>query len=205
MVDHVLLEFIGAIKTVLESAMLERSAVEERLQMDLTLGDVTFETTYSLPGEDTPPRIRADISIEWSTWSQSAYRSWTLGDGLDSEIEIDAEIVLHIHTDRAIALDELTARLEPRSPEVLGGIFTLNGVASEEGIDLTEDLRQFGSEFIYQATLHLDEHLLEQSQRIGHGLEPLGQWLASQLVRLDDINRRDGGTNPGTSRHAAGS
>jgi hypothetical protein len=205
MIDHVLLEFIGAIKSVFEGAMLERSAVEERLQMDLTLGDVTFETTYSLPGEETPPRIRADISLEWSTWSQSAYRSWTLGDGLDSEIEIDAEIVLHVHTDRAVELDEMVARLEPRAPEVLRGIFALNGVATEEGIDLTEDLRQFGSEFIYQATLHLDEPLLEHSTQISRELEPLGTWLASQLVRLDDINRHDGGSNPDTSRHAAGS
>ena len=39
-----------------EAALLQRQAVEERFQVDVFLGDVSFETSYSLPGEERPAR-----------------------------------------------------------------------------------------------------------------------------------------------------
>ncbi len=61
MLDHILLDVIGAIREALEAALLEQQAVEERFQVDVFLGDVSFETSYSLPGEQNPPRVRADF------------------------------------------------------------------------------------------------------------------------------------------------
>jgi hypothetical protein len=74
MIDHILLDVIGAIREAFGSALLEQQAVEERFQVDVFLGDLSFETSYSLPGEGNPARIRADLTLDWPTWSQSAYR-----------------------------------------------------------------------------------------------------------------------------------
>ena len=69
MLDHVFTDAIGALREALENALLERQAFEERFQTDILLGDTTWETTYGLPGEGLPPRVRADISLLWPTWS----------------------------------------------------------------------------------------------------------------------------------------
>ncbi|MBI1843068.1 MAG: hypothetical protein HYR89_00410, partial [Actinobacteria bacterium] len=63
MLDHVFTDAIGALRDALEAALLERQAFEERFQVDILLGDVTWETSYGLPGEGSPPRILADISL----------------------------------------------------------------------------------------------------------------------------------------------
>src|SRR5438105_9601005 len=95
MLDHVFMGAIGALRQAFEGALLERQAMEERLQVDILLGDVTWESSYSLPGEGLPPRVVAEVSLEWPTWSQAAYRSWRIGDEGEGEPpEIDVEIVL---------------------------------------------------------------------------------------------------------------
>src|SRR6202042_1791923 len=96
MIDHILLDVIGSIREALEGALLEQQAVEERFQIDVFLGDVSFETSYSLPGEQTPPRVRADVSLEWPTWSQSAYRSWSIGEPLADGPELIVEVALRV-------------------------------------------------------------------------------------------------------------
>jgi hypothetical protein len=50
MIDHILLDVIAALREAFEGALLEQQAVEERFQVDVFLGDVAFETSYSLPG-----------------------------------------------------------------------------------------------------------------------------------------------------------
>ncbi|MBV8161245.1 MAG: hypothetical protein JO265_10010, partial [Acidimicrobiia bacterium] len=71
MFDHVFMDAIGALREAFEGALLERHAQEERLQVDVLLGDVAWETSYSLPGEGVPPRVVAEVSLEWHTWSQT--------------------------------------------------------------------------------------------------------------------------------------
>ena len=94
MLDHVFTDAIGALRDAVEGAMLERQAFEERFQADVLLGDLTWETSYALPGEGSPPRTRADLTLDWPTWSQTAYRSWYIGDPLDDPPRIEIEIVL---------------------------------------------------------------------------------------------------------------
>ncbi|HET8931310.1 MAG TPA: hypothetical protein VFN21_11680, partial [Acidimicrobiales bacterium] len=79
MLDHVFTDAIGALRDAVEGAFLERQAFEERFQADVLLGDLTWETSYSLPGEGAPPRTRADLTLAWPTWAQTAYRSWYIG------------------------------------------------------------------------------------------------------------------------------
>src|ERR1700722_13639113 len=96
MIDHIPLDVIGAIRESLEGSLLEQQAVEERFQIDVFLGDVSFETSYSLPGEQSTPRVRADISLEWPTWSQSAYRSWSIGESPTEPPELVVELALRL-------------------------------------------------------------------------------------------------------------
>ena len=96
MLDHVFTDAIGALRDAVESAMLERQAFEERFQADVLLGDLTWETSYALPGEGSPPRTRADITLDWPTWAQTSYRSWYLGEPLDDPPRIEIEIVMRI-------------------------------------------------------------------------------------------------------------
>src|SRR5947209_13955931 len=90
------MDAIGALREAFEGALLERHAQEERLQVDVLLGDVTWETSYSLPGEGVPPRVVAEVTLDWPTWSQTAYRSWTIGEGFEDPPDIDVAIVLRV-------------------------------------------------------------------------------------------------------------
>src|SRR5580693_8474650 len=96
MLDHILVDVISQTRHALEDALLQRQAVEERFQVDVFLGDVSWETSYSLPGEEEPPRVRVDVSIDWPTWSQTAYRSWSIGDSPTDMPEALLEIAMRI-------------------------------------------------------------------------------------------------------------
>ena len=98
--------------------MLDRLAFEERFQADVLLGDLTWETSYGLPGEGSPPRVRADITMDWPTWAQTAYRSWYIGEPFDEGPRIEIEIVLRIQRlvgppDPEVILDRLPEQSPP--------------------------------------------------------------------------------------------
>src|SRR5262252_1928042 len=66
MLDHVFTDAIGALRDSLERAFLERQAFEERFQVDVLLGDVTWETSYGLPGEAPEPQVVLAVLPEQS-------------------------------------------------------------------------------------------------------------------------------------------
>ena len=82
--DHVFTDAISALREAFEAAFLERQAFEEHFQVDVLLGDVTWETSYGLPGEGQPPRVVAHVTFDWPTWSQTSYRRWYVDEELDS-------------------------------------------------------------------------------------------------------------------------
>ncbi|HEY6416323.1 MAG TPA: hypothetical protein VIX41_08800, partial [Acidimicrobiales bacterium] len=96
MLDHVFTDAIGALRDSLEGALLERQAFEERFQADVLLGDLTWETSYGLPGEGLPPRVQADLTLDWPTWAQTAYRSWYIGEPFADPPRIEIELVLRL-------------------------------------------------------------------------------------------------------------
>src|ERR1700691_6764595 len=96
MLDHILVDVISQTRAALEDALLQRQAVEERFQVDVFLGDVSWETSYSLPGEEKPPRVRDDLSVDWPTWSQTSYRSWSIGESPDELPEVIIEVALRV-------------------------------------------------------------------------------------------------------------
>ena len=93
MLDHIFTDAIGALRDAFEAAFLERQAFDEHFQVDVLLGDLTWETSYGLPGEGLPPRVVAHITFDWPTWSQTSYRRWYVEEVLDQLPAIEIEIV----------------------------------------------------------------------------------------------------------------
>src|SRR3954463_10574748 len=150
MLDHVFTDAIGALRDAFENALLERQAFEERFHVDVLLGDMTWETSYGLPGEGLPPRVQADITLEWPTWAQTAYRSWYIGEPFDEGPRIEIEIVLRVQRlakdpDPAVVL----ASLPDSSPQIGTETLERSGPTVETiyGLDLSE--REFAIEVSY--------------------------------------------------------
>jgi hypothetical protein len=188
MLDHVFTDAIGALRDAVEGAMLERQAFEERFQADVLLGDLTWETSYALPGEGTPPRTRADLTLDWPTWAQTAYRSWYIGEPIDDPPRIEIEIVLRIQRlaeqpDPRRVLDVLPAE----SPLIGSERLVRSGPTVEtiHGEDL-EDV-EWAIEVSYEGTYELDEEVLEDGSKLDEHFSSMGGWIASTLVRLGDL------------------
>ena len=122
MLDHVFSDAIGSLREALESARLERQTLEERLQTDVLLGDLTWVTSYAMPGEGDPPRVRCDLTLEWPTWSQTSYRNWYLEGEVVEPPEITVEIVLRLQqlASTPTAADVLASL--PTTPPFLGDL-----------------------------------------------------------------------------------
>lgn len=188
MLDHVFTDAIGALRDTVEGAMLERQAFEERFQADVLLGDLTWATSYALPGEGSPPRARADITLDWPTWSQTAYRSWYIGESVDDPPRIEIEIVLRIQ--RLVGQPDpqrVLAVLPRESPLIGSERLDRSGPTVEciHGDDL-EDV-EWAIEVSYDGTYELDEEVLADGSKLDQHFSSMGGWIASTLVRLGDL------------------
>lgn len=191
MLDHVFTDAISALRDAFAQALLERQAFEEHFQVDVLLGDVTWETSYGLPGEGVPPRVEAHVTFEWPTWSQTAYRRWYLEEVLEEAPAIDMEIVLRIQrlagpADAAGVL----AILPERSPEIGGEPLERGGPTLETayGPDGLDD-PAYAIEVSYAGLYELAEETLADgsSAVLDEHFGALGAWISSMLVRLGDL------------------
>ncbi len=189
MLDHVFTDAIAALREALEAALLEPLSVEERFHADVLLGDLSWQTSYCLPGEGLPPRVQADILLEWSTWSQANYRSWRLGEPTSDRPRIAVEIVLRVQRLRhqpdpaqiqAILPDESSpmgkVRLARSGPRV--------EIAYDGGLEEPEHAIEFGFEGIYE----FDEATLTDPAMLDEHFASIGGWATSTLVRLGDLD-----------------
>jgi hypothetical protein len=192
--DHALIDVISAVRQSFDTALLQRQAVEERFQVDVFLGDVSWETSYSLPGEEQPPRVRADLSIDWPTWSQTAYRSWSIGETPDELPEIIIEVALRVQRlAEAPPTETILKVLPPTSPELgseslIRTATTIEQVHGEEGLD--PDTVRWAVEATYEGSVRLEEQALEDAAAIQPMVGALTGWVSSTLVRLADIPLR---------------
>lgn len=189
MLDHVFTDAIGALRDALERALLERQAFEERLQADVLLGDLTWETSYGLPGEGTPPRVRADLTLEWPTWSQAAYRSWYIDEELTELPRIDIEVVLRVQRlARPAEPSGFLAALPIDSPEVSGERLHRSGPTLEtvHSPDLTESQHAF--EVSYEGSYELDEAALADGSILDDHFGAIGGCISATLVKLGDLD-----------------
>ena len=188
MLDHVFTDAIGALRDAMERAMLERQAFEERFQTDILLGDVTWETSYGLPGEGTPPRIRADISLDWPTWSQTAYRSWYIDEDLSEAPSIEIEVSYRIQRmSEPPDLASLLAVLPEDSPNVGLEALHREGPTTEALHDSDLTNTEWSVEVSYEGVYELDESTLADGSVLDDHFGAMGGWVASTLVKLGDL------------------
>lgn len=188
MLDHVFTDAIGALRDAMEKARLERQAVEERFQSDVLLGDLTWETSYGLPGEPSPPRVRADITLMWPTWAQTAYRLWYIGDEFDEPPRIDIEIVLRVQSLESEPDLPAVLKALPESSPLLGDERLLRSGPTVEILHSASlDDREFALEVSYEGTYELDEETLKDGSTLDVHFNEMGGWIVSTLVRLGDV------------------
>jgi len=196
MLDHVFTDAISALRDAFEAAFLERQAFEEHFQSDVLLGDLTWETSYGLPGEGEPPRVVAHITFDWPAWSQAAYRQWYVEEQLERRPAIEMEIVLRIQrlaepVDPAV----LYATVPEQSPLVGDDRLERAGLTSEiahpdTAVDPTDLTTEHAAEVTYEGLYELAEETVADgtSTLLDEHFGALGGWIASTLVRLGDLH-----------------
>ncbi len=191
MLDHVFTDAIGALRDAFEGAFLERQAFEEHFQIDVLLGDITWETSYGLPGEGLPPRVVAHITFEWPTWSQTAYRRWYVDEVLDEQPSIEMEIVFRVQ--RLVEQPDpfkVQAVLPESSPLIGNERLERAGATVEIGYFAEPDQPpEFGIEITYEGIYELAEETLADgaSKLLDEHFGTLGAWIATTLVKLGDL------------------
>jgi hypothetical protein len=188
MLDHVFMDAIGALRRAFDAALLERHTQEERLQVDVLLGDLNWETSYSLPGEGVPPRVVAEVTLEWPTWSQTAYRSWRIGEGFDEPPEIDVEIVLRVQ--RLVGTPEpatVVGILPDEGPTLGDETLQRSAPTVEYQYDLELTPIEMAIEVSYEGVYMLSEAALADAASLAADFGTLGGWIASSLVKLGDL------------------
>ena len=188
MLDHAFLAAVEILRRSFDDAMLDHQPVEERIQCDLIGGDLTWETSYALPGEGRPPRVRADVTVDWPTWSQTALRSWRLEGELDEPPELGIEIVLRIQQLASEPnLEAVRLALAEDGPDLGSERLRRAAPTLEQVFD--EDMTGVGwaVEFAYDGTYEFSEAVLADPAELQPILGPIGPWVASVLVRLGDL------------------
>lgn len=188
MLDHVFTDAIGALRDALEEAMLERMSPDEHFQIDVLTGDTTWETSYGLPGEATPARVRADITLDWPTWSQSAFRSWLRSELPDEDPRIEISVVLRLQ-DLEQVPDPVTVMAGVPDQSAPIGNITLERTAPTVESAYTADLEQAGHamEFGFEGAYDLDDKTLDDGALLDDHFASMGGWIASMLVHLGDL------------------
>jgi len=184
--DHLLVDLIGTIRSSFDRALLQRQAVEERFQVDVFLGDVSWETSYSLPGEEQPPRVRADLSVDWPTWSQTSYRSWSIGEPPDEMPEIVIEVALRIQRLAAAPDTDQVLRALPEANHLLGVDALVRTATTIEQVHAGEGVR-WAVEATYEGSIRFSESQLEEPKEIEPVIDRLTRWIASTLITLADL------------------
>jgi hypothetical protein len=200
MLDHVFTDAIGALRDAFEAAFLERQAFDEHFQVDVLLGDLSWETSYGLPGEGQPPRVVAHITFDWPTWSQTSYRRWYVDEVLDQLPAIEIEIVFRVQRLDQQPLPSIVADVASDTSPLIGdGRLERAGTTIEityaDGADhegFTSDVEgaaSYALEVTYEGLYELAEQTLADgaSTLLDEHFGALGGWISSTLVKLGDL------------------
>jgi hypothetical protein len=190
MLDHVFTDVISALRDAFERAFLERQAFEEHFQVDVLLGDITWETSYGLPGEGLPPRVVAHITFDWPSWSQTAYRRWYVEESVDEQPAIEMEIVLRIQRIRDTPELESVRRILPTlSPMIGDGRLERAGLTVEATYLDDESPAEYAVEATYEGLYELADSSLADGANslLDEHFGALGGWIAAMLVKLGDV------------------
>jgi len=183
--DHVFLDAVDVIRRAFADGLLERHPHEDRLAADILLGDLVWETSCSLPGDGVPPRVRADVTLDWSSWSQSAWRAELLGEPPEERPELGIEVVFRVQrlAERP-DLDAVMAVVPHESPEIGEDRLERSGPVVEESYQEAD--RAIAVEVGFEGAYRLPETGPSTEAMAGH-LRVMSAWIASTLVRLGDL------------------
>lgn len=196
MLDHVFTDAISALRDAFEAAFLERQAFEEHFQSDVLLGDLTWQTSYGLPGEGEPPRVVAHITFDWPAWSQAAYRQWYVEAELERRPAIEIEIVLRVQRLAEPAdPDTLFVAMPDLSPLLGDDRLERAGLTTEiahpdPGESDADSAIEYAVEITYEGLYELAEETVADgtSTLLDDHFGALGGWIASSLVKLGDLH-----------------
>ena len=138
--------------------------------------------------------MRADLSVDWPTWSQTAYRSWSIGEAPDELPEVVVEVALRIQrlAERRRPPSAVLAVLPTESPAARrrdpGPVVHHHraGARRPRGTDEPPAVR-WAVEATYEGSIRFDEANLEDPATIEPVVDALTRWVASTLVRLADL------------------
>ncbi|MFM2181816.1 MAG: hypothetical protein RJB61_110 [Actinomycetota bacterium] len=191
MLDHVFTDAISALRDAFAAAYLERQPFEEHFQADVLLGDLTWETSYGLPGEGLPPHVVAHITFDWPTWSQTAYRQWYVDEVLERLPAIEIEVAFRVQNlDRPPDGPAVFAITPETSPLIGDGRLERAGVTLEAALDADGTAgTEHAVEITYEGLYELAESTLADgaSELLDEHFGALGGWIAATLVKLADI------------------
>jgi hypothetical protein len=199
MLDHVFTDAIGALRDAFEAAFLERQAFDEHFQVDVLMGDLSWETSYGLPGEGQPPRVVAHITFDWPTWSQTSYRRWYVDEVLDQLPAIEIEIVFRVQRLEQQPIPGIVADVvSDTSPLIGDGRLERAGTTVEityaDGADHESFAGEGGAasyalEVTYEGLYELAEQTLADgaSTLLDEHFGALGGWISATLVKLGDL------------------
>ena len=195
MLDHVFTDAIAALRDAFEGAFLERQAFEEHFQVDVLLGDVTWETSYGLPGEEVPPRVVAHITFDWPSWSQTAYRQRYVEEALDRLPAIEIEIVFRLQNLGAAPDPQKVRKVMPRTSPLVGDNslervgLTIEIAHPDDPEGGLEAPAEQAVEVTYEGLYELAEETLADgaSELLDQHLGALAGWIAATLVKLADL------------------
>ena len=187
MLDHAFLDAISATRLSLEAAMLERVSVEEQFQTDVLLGDLNFETSYALPGnQDQHSSIVADLAMGWSSFSQAAMRSLFIGESPDEDPSVMLSVTFQVRDLRAAPdASALRATLSDEFPDLQGSSWYGPSLSMTTRY-LKNDEQMFNFSISSDGEVLLNEDTLVNDRGTEKVFAPLGQWIASRLVKLSD-------------------
>jgi hypothetical protein len=191
MLDHVFTDAISALRDAFEAAFLERQAFDEHFQVDVLLGDLSWETSYGLPGEGQPPRVVAHINFDWPSWSQTAYRSWCVEEVLDRLPAIEMEIVFRVQRLITQPTPSVVQPSMPTTSPLIGNErLERAGLTVEIGhFDSLDGEPEYAIEVTYEGLYELAEETLADgaSTLLDEHFGALGGWIAATLVKLGDL------------------
>jgi hypothetical protein len=197
MLDHLFLDAVSTLRGALDASLLDRTGQDDRLVYDLLTGDLVWETSVSLPGDGDPPRVSADLSLDWQTWSQSAWRSMTMGEEVEDPPEMGVEVVFRAQRLASRPpLATILAALPEESPDIGGDHLTRSAPVIEEALEEEGATAEVAVEVAYEGSLRLPTPATAEA-----GKEPSGYsstWPGPRPPSPDPL-----GPQPGMTRQVS--
>lgn len=191
MLDHLFLDTVGALRAALDQSLLDPAGHDDRLVYDLLTGDLVWEATVSLPGDGDPPSVSADISLDWQTWSQSAWRSMSMGEQVEEPPEIGIEVVFRMQRLASRpALTTVLAVLPDESIDIGGDNLARSAPVIEEAYEDEGPVPEVAVEVSYEGSYRLPSPTADEAKEMSLFPGPIG----SPAGGRDALEVRSGAT-----------